>query len=400
MTPAGQSVPTVEDIVLEPIDSKGEIVPSGSARGHLNLVRLTRHHALFLTLLVLPTLLASIYFFAIAADRYVSEARFVVRSTASPAAGNFAAMIESEGLSRANDETYAVNEYLDSRDIVDLLARNDGLKEVLARPEADFIGRFPNFYMPDNAEYLYRRYRYMVDARIDPATGISRVEVEAFRAGDAHKIGAAILKYAEALINRLNERAYQDAERYAESIVDRERAHISEIGKKLSVFRDASGTVDPGKEAVAQFELIGKMSTSLAMLVAEEQQQSVLAPANPGLPALREQIRSYRDEIEKQKRSIVGSNNSLAAKLTGFEEIELERQLAARALGLAMINLEKARDDARRQHLYLQTIVEPNIPDQPAPWRRALGFAVVFFLSLAVFGIVRALAFIASEHTA
>jgi capsular polysaccharide transport system permease protein len=240
----------------------------------------------------------------------------------------------------------------------------------------------------------------MVDARINSETGISTLKVAAFRADDAHAIAVAILNYAEDLINRLNERAYTDAERYAQTMVDKERERVRELESGLTIYRNAKGTVDPGKEALASFEMLGKMTTELTMLMAEVQQQTAVAPADPNLPALRERIRSYQTQIDRQKLAIVGSDKSLASKLADYEKLELERELSARGLGLAMINLAKAREDASQQHLYLQTIVGPNMADEPDHMGPIMGMVIVLLISLALFTIARTLGAITLEHAA
>ncbi len=390
----------IEEIELTPLNVAGELVgveeqdPSSDRR--LFIVR----HALFIATVVLPLTIAALYYLVIASDRYVSEARFIVRSSAGNGVGGVAAMIENQGLSRANDETYAVNDYVVSRDIVALLVRNDHLRDILARPEADLINGFPNFYSRDNNENLFERYKDMVEARIDAATGISTLKVVAFRADDANRLASAILKYAEGLINRLNERAYNDAERYAQTIVDRERGQIGKIETDLTAYRNETGSVDPGKEAVAGFEMIGKVTTELVLLEANLQQQLALSPGAPGISALREKIRSYQEQIDKQKLEIVGSNKSLASKLAGYERLELDRELSARALGLAMINLAKAREDAQQQHLYLQTIVVPNVADEAEYPRRVIAMFLVLLVCLGFFATVRALGSITLEHHA
>jgi capsular polysaccharide transport system permease protein len=397
MNHVDRPAPVIEQIELTPIRSEGELLVGTGEGAVAPLQRFHVRHALFVALVAIPLLVAGIYYFLIASDRYVSETRFIVRSSSSNLS-NFAAAIENQGLSRANDETYAVNDYLVSRDIVDILVRSDGLKDVLARPEADFVNRYPNFYTRANRENLYVRYKEMIGAGIDQATGISVVKVTAFRPDDAQKIAAAVVAHGESLVNRLNERAYDDAEHYAQAIVDKERAHVFEIEAQLTAYRNASGTVDPAKEAGANFELIGKMATELSLMQAELQQQTAVAPANPGLPAMRERVRSYQAEIDRQKLAIVGNNSSLAAKLAGFERLVLERELAARSLGLATVNLAKAREEAQQQHLYLQTIVLPNLPDE-ADWTyRLYGMLKVLALSLGAYVIVRTLLSIASER--
>jgi capsular polysaccharide transport system permease protein len=394
-----QPIPVIEDIVLAPSSSKGELVTGEGEALEPRALPFYIRHGLFLVTVVAPIVIATLYFFVIAAPRYYSEAHFIVRSSAT-SDSSLTTVIENEGLSRANDETYAVDDYLTSRDIVDRLVKNNNLLAILSRPESDFINRYPNFYTHDNKENLYQRFQDMVDADIDTATGISTVQVNAFRAADAHAITVAILKYAEDLINQLNNRAYDDAERYAQSIVDRERAHVREIEEELTQYRNASGTVEPDKEAIATYDMIGKMTSELAMLQADVQLQSSVAPANPSLPAMRERIRSYQAEIDRQKLGIVGKNTSLSTKLAGYENLVMERELAARALGLATVNLTRAREDARQQHLYLQTIVEPNLADEPDYWEPFIGMFIVILVSVTAFSIIRSLAAITLEHTA
>lgn len=213
-------------------------------------------------------------------------------------------------------------------------------------------------------------------------------------------MASAVMKYAEALINRLNERAYSDAERYAQAVVDRERQRITEIEQQLTQYRNTSGSVDPSKEAIASFELVGKMTTEVAVLQAQVTQQTAVAPNDPNIPAMRQRIAAYQAEIDKLKRQIVGGNKSLATKLDVFERLTFERELAGRALGFAMVSLTKAREDANQQHLYLQTIVEPNLSDERDHWRGIIGMSIVVLLSFAAFVIARATGSIILEHSA
>ncbi len=70
-----------------------------------------------------PTLLGATYYGLIATDRYVSEAQFVVRSaTRSSGAGGFAAFLQMVGISKSQDDTFSVHDFIGSRDAVIQLA--------------------------------------------------------------------------------------------------------------------------------------------------------------------------------------------------------------------------------------------------------------------------------------
>src|SRR5579864_7774579 len=78
----------------------------------------------FWAIVGLPTLLAGVYFFAIASDLYMSEAKFVVRGPNKGPTSALTAMLSS-GAAPVSEDTYAVHEYLSSRDAVRRLDRED-----------------------------------------------------------------------------------------------------------------------------------------------------------------------------------------------------------------------------------------------------------------------------------
>jgi capsular polysaccharide transport system permease protein len=353
---------------------------------------------LFTGLVVAPTLAAAVYFFLFAADRYVAEASFIVRSAVyqgpvpDPQMGGLAATHVDGGLADA------VNTYVLSRDMVSQLEQQDGLRDILSRGEWDFVYRFPVFWRRDNKEQLYRHYLMMIDAEVDKTNGINSITVDAFRPEDAQRLAKAVLQHAEELINRLNDRMIHDAEAYAQSVVDRARDRVVTVAKQLAAFRNSIGSVDPSRESATALDQIAQMATELAETEATLQQQTALSPSSPGLPALRERIRTVKEQIEKEKLKIVGADQSLTTRLAEFEKLTLDRQLAAREMDSALSNLTTARQDAQRQHLYLQRISEPNLADEARYPRRLLGLVIAFATFFALFIVVNAIYTSVREH--
>src|SRR3954453_21917839 len=83
----------------------------------------------------LPTLIAGVYFFGIASDLYMSEVKFVVRGPQKGPVSAISAMLSSGAGSAVSEDTYAVHEYLMSRDAVRRLEQEDDLRSLLSRPE-------------------------------------------------------------------------------------------------------------------------------------------------------------------------------------------------------------------------------------------------------------------------
>src|SRR5205807_9512716 len=78
----------------------------------------------FWAIVGLPTLIAGVYYFAIASDLYLSEVKFVVRGPAKSPTSAISAMLSS-GSPAVSEDTFAVHEYLMSRDAVQRLDRED-----------------------------------------------------------------------------------------------------------------------------------------------------------------------------------------------------------------------------------------------------------------------------------
>src|SRR3954447_540838 len=96
----------------------------------------------FWAIVGLPTLLAGVYFFGIAADLYLSEVKFIVRGPGKAQSSAIAAMLSGGG-SGGSEDTQAVHAFLQSRDAVRKLEQYNDLRTLLNRPEGDLITRFP-----------------------------------------------------------------------------------------------------------------------------------------------------------------------------------------------------------------------------------------------------------------
>jgi capsular polysaccharide transport system permease protein len=88
---------------------------------------------------------------------------------------------------------------------------------------------------------------------------------------------------------------------------------------------------------------------------------------------------------------VVGGNDTISGKLPSYDALVLEQELASELLVLAQTTLEGARTDALKQQYYLERVVNPNAPDEPAyprPFRLVLtilGFALCLYFIVWMF---------------
>jgi capsular polysaccharide transport system permease protein len=352
----------------------------------------------FWALVGLPTLLAGVYFFGIASDLYLSEVKFVVRGPSKSAASALSAMFSS-GASGASEDTFAVHEYLMSRDAVQRLEREDDLRDLLSRPEGDMISRFPGIlFWRHDFESLYKSYSRFVSVEMDSNSGVSTLQVKAYRPEDAQRVAASLLRFSEQLINALNERARHDALAVFQTEVDSTEHQIANIQDEMTAYRIKQKMLDPKSAASGPIELLAQMNAQLANAKAQLSEVIRNSPNSPQIPLIRTRIASLEKLTGEERSKITGDSNSVATALSEYERLNVRQLLAEKQLASAFSSLEAARLEAQRQQLYLETIAKPNLADYPLYPRRIVSFLTVVVTCLLAYGIAWLLVASVREH--
>lgn len=341
----------------------------------------------FLLVVALPTLLAALYYLVIATPRYVSEARFIVRASNQSQPSAIGVALQGVGLSTTQSDAFAVHEYIKSRDALRELSRRFDIAAILNPPGADAFSRYPRPWDSRGEEGLYKGLGRFVVVGYDSTTGISTLRVEAFRAEDARQLNLALLAGGEQLVNRLNERAVGDAVTDATLARDEARTRLSGIQQQLTAFRNREGFIDPEISARESSSLIGGLLATVAQLRADRAQLVGEAPQSPQLPILDGRIAAYERQIAAERAKVAGASTSLAPRVGIYEDLNLQRELADRELTQATASLLAAQQEARRQKLYLDRIVNPNLPDKPTQPRRWIAILTVFASSILIYGV-------------
>jgi capsular polysaccharide transport system permease protein len=352
----------------------------------------------FWAIVGLPTLVAGVYYFAVASDQYMSETKFIVRGVKPTVVSTIGALLASSGFSRGDKESAAVEDFIMSRDAVRKLERQNDLRGVFGRPEGDFLARFPGILMRSDFEALYRRYSDFVSIVTSGETGVTTLDVKAFRAQDAQNIARALLDYSEQLINQMNQRARRDALAQARLEVSRITQKLDEIQDQLTAYRIKKDMIDPKSASMSILHLIGQMEAAQANARAQLGEMLKSAPNSPQIPLVKTRIALLDKLLAEQHAKISGANNSVVRTLTTYERLELDKMVAQKGLASAYASLEMARLEAQRQQLYLEPVAQPNLADYPLYPKRLLSFAMVFATCFLVYGLAWLLVASVREH--
>lgn len=359
--------------------------------------RMSRSSVLFLATVVIPTLAAILYFGLFASNVFLSESQFVVRSPDKPQTTGLGAVLETAGFS-SGDEIYSAQAFVQSRDALTAINRNEAFRQAYTRPTIFFLDRFDPTGWFGSFEDLYYYYRGKVAIRHDPVSSISTLSVRAFTPEDARRFNRQLLVMAEATVNRLNERGRQDLVRFAEREVREAESRSRIAAADLARFRNASGVVDPESQATVQLQMVSKLQDELIASRNELLQLNAFAPQNPQVPVLRTKIAALERDISAELNKVAGGNRSLSQAAVNFQRYQLETQVADRLLAAAISSLTEARNEARRKQAYVERIAQPNLPDSAIEPRRLRGILATFIFGLIAFGIISMLIAGVREH--
>ncbi|HLY91565.1 MAG TPA: Wzz/FepE/Etk N-terminal domain-containing protein [Acetobacteraceae bacterium] len=332
----------------------------------------------FVLFVIVPTIVAAVYYGLIASDVYVSEARFVIKSPDQrrPQLSTLANLIQTTGLSSGQEQATEILEFVRSRDALKALEKTSAIRNRFAA-HGDPFSRFPAPLRGNSFEDLYKYYGKMVEAHLDTESGTAIITVKAFTADDAYAINRNLLQLSEAMVNKLNARAQTQVVAEAQKQVDLavERAKRARVA--LAEYRNAQGLIDPAKQAVGVIEIANNMIAKRAALQAQLDLMQRVTPRNPSIPELRSNINAISTQIAAQDERVVGSDRSIASKQGDFESRLVEQEFATQNLNVANAALVQARNDAQRQQFYLERIVDANKPDTPLLPRRLLNIIIV-----------------------
>ena len=355
---------------------------------------------LFLLAVVLPTVLASLYYGLIASNIYISESRFVVRSPQKQGPGTLlGSLLEGTGFNRAQDDSYAVHDFITSRDALQRIGEQLDVRKAFSDGKIDRFSRFPGLDGDESFEALHEYYqKKRISISHDASTAITVLRVSAFTPGDAQRINELLLGMSEQLVNRLNDRGREDMVRYAKTVVEESERKARDASQALSNYRSQKAVFDPERQSAIQLQAISKLQDELIATKTQLAQVVTYTPDNPQVPMLRTRIATLQGEINNETAKVAGGATSLTSKAADYERLALDRTFADRQLASALTSLEQARNDAQRKLLYLERIVKPMVPDEavePRRWRAVLG---TFVIGLMVWGILSILLAGVREH--
>lgn len=360
----------------------------------------------FILCVVLPTVIAGVYYFAYATDQYVANFKFTVRdiSTATSTSAATDALTAMVGTSSKTSpfENYMLVEYMTSRQAAEDL---QGKIDIVSRYSRPFIDSWSRLDPTVSMEGLAGYWKLMAKVEFDTIQGTSAAEVRAFTPEDAYLIAKTLLSLGEDLINEMAQRPQREAVQYAEAEVKRAEERLKAILAQVAAFRSESGVIDPMTNIVTSNAKVAEtLRSSMASIQTEmtAMRRQGLNPNAQQLQTLQTKLKATEDQLKEVEAQISktrpAGDSSIAKTVARFEQLEQERLFAQNMLTSTMQTLEQARANAASKRLYVTAFVKPAEPQVSTYPRRVIAVLTVAGASLLLWTISLLLSRSIGEH--
>ena len=340
-----------------------------------------------------PTLLASLYYGALASDVYVSEARFAIRSAKGPSAsGGLAALLASPIVSSGSQDASVVADYVHSRDMLEAVQERFDLRAHYSDADVDFVSRLdPDANEEEVLEYFVDRLDILRDSQSDVLT----LKARAYDPRTARDLGALVIALSERLVNEMSRRMERDAMETALAEVERAGEQMREASLAVTRFQNDNASINPAAESSALLGMVSGIEERIIETRAElGEKRAYMRESSPVVVALRNRLNALTRQLRLERGRLVGSDgetSEMNVLLADFQPLLLAQELAQQRHASALGSLELARIEAQRKKQYLVTFIEPSLPDSAVEPRRLAGVltvAVFAFLSYLIGGLL------------
>lgn len=358
----------------------------------------------FLAFVAAPTLAAMVYFGFICSDEYVAETRISIRAASEQKQQLSEAMsaFSKLGLSAAKSsiqDAYIIFNYAKSKPIIEDVGGRKYIESLFSHGDVDYFSRLEK---DEKLETVWKYWNKHVMPSLDSLSGIVTIKVHGFTPAESKELAGKIVEACEKLVNQISLRSRSDARAQARTEVESAQEKLIAARGEMLGFRNRNATIDPIHKA----EDIAKLIAGLTLKRIELQTLMAgtgdsLLPSAPSVRLNRGRLEEMDRQIEKltqQLTAIDSSAQTVSKELSEYERLKLTEVFAEKLYQMSVLALERSEQEARRQQLYLSTVVEPTLPEKPLYPERITSILLAFTCAFVVWGIGVLLAATIFDH--
>ncbi|MFC6687739.1 capsule biosynthesis protein [Jhaorihella thermophila] len=360
----GVNLPSTE---MNPLQARmreiGEIQKDIARRRRRKMALLFTRLAFFV---LLPTLIVGWYFANVATPMYSSKSEFLILKADNAGGGGLGSLLSGTQFA-TNQDSIAVQSYLQSKDAMLRLDRDVGFMAHFQQPWIDPIQRLA----PDaTIEDAYKIYKKNVKIGYDPTEGVIRMEVTAADPEVAAEFSRKLISYAEERVNVLSEKKRDDQMKDALEAFEKAEAERRKAQQALVELQQKGAILDPEGVIASLRSQINNIEVQL-----QDKQLQLAAlqdnarPNKAKVEGVKGDIRRLEALLRQLNAKMINASkgeNSLAELSVRIQMAQADLATRDMMLQSALQQLEQTRAEANRQVRYLTTSVNPVASQSPS----------------------------------
>jgi len=364
----------------------------------IDLVKKTLLRRRIIGAAIIASVLAAVYWLAVASDRYVSEAHVIIQRTdlAGGQPMDISSLLGGAGGNRADQ--LLLRDYLLSVDMLKKLDATLNLRAHYSNTARDLVSRM--WSQGIAMEWFYRHYLSRVSVEFDDYAGVLMIKAQGYDPRTAHAISALLVSEGERFMNHMAQSLAQDQVTFLEQQVGRMNERAMQARQALLRYQNKKGLVSP--QATAE-NIAGIVARLEAQRTEQQTQRSALqaylVPSHSSIVQANQQIAAVEKQIsQEQARLTSATGNTLNLTVEEFQRLEMEASFAQDVYRTALVALEKGRIEATRSIKKVSVIQAPTQPEYPVEPRRYYNTLVFMLVALLLAGVAHLLTSIVRDH--
>ena len=373
------------------VDSKGfKVAGEGAKKTWKQMLRMGG----FMWVVVVFAL-AVIYYTTIASDRFVSEAKVIIRQ-ADPM--KTVPDISLLGLAGSNNQDIlVVQEYLKSLDMLKALDERLQLKKHYQSTTADWFSRLSS---SASQEDFLEYYQDHLTLNLDSTSGVLTIQLQAFDPVYAQKVVQTMLILSEGKINHLSHKVAGEQMQFVEHEIKRAHERLQETRGEVLDFQNKHQLVSPQGQTEALQGVINELQAELVRQQAEYKRlTSFMNTTAPEVIALKDRLDALNHQLAQEQKRLTGQGAPALNEVTAdFQNYQVQAQLSTDLYKASLVSLEQARVEAYRKLKFLLVIADPEVAESALYPERLYNLATLAVLLCIFYGLLVMILATIREH--
>ncbi|MZI96101.1 lipopolysaccharide biosynthesis protein [Vibrio sp. CAIM 722] len=351
-----------------------------------------RAKAPFFLIVVLPTIIFSLYQLFVASDRYESEAQVLVQQPdSSTTLDTSMAILTGLGVGTSSgSDPQILKAYIYSTDMLTFLDDKLHLRKHYTNSNIDIFSRL----VWDDKEAFLKYYSDHVTVNIDSTSGILSIYAQGFSPKFSNRLVKTIVKRSEWYINSIGHQLAQAQLDFVKKEHSNIEQKLKTAQSHLLTFQQKHNLLDPTAEGAALQQIAYTLEGQITAKEAElKTARHIMSESAPKVLNLQQEISGLKLQLENERNKLATKDKddkrSVGDILAKFADLKVDNELALQAYTSSQVSLEKSRIETYRQLKYLVVVESPTLPDDneypDVPYNITL-FFIVFAM---MFGVGR-----------